>query len=566
MANKKNLFNKIDTNINHLNNKNNKKNVNNIINVKDNNYSIKKIKTEGIKKEELKNINNTHYFLKEFNDDNIKIIISFLKLIQIHVDIELLLKNNNIMRRRITTINNDKLYKLNSLINNYFNTLSNLKKFSPFQDNESKNSKNIQEEINNNNSFLYQKYNIFTFNMLNILFHKCIKLQICSYATLLVCLSHLSYEDIDAMIQSDFDKIIIEISKPLYTIFRIFIMNELKDKYNKILLNNIKIHFFENFNKLNIEDQKINSLKTNELLKNISNNINKCIDSLKTYSNYNLKNTLIKPFGDALNQMLFKIDRITLNKFIYIFLNMILFGELEVNKQKVQNNLESTNNNISKYKFNNKNSFYGGSSIYNNINECPPLLPEINPKYNYTLVLDIDETLVHFFFTSMNGMFFVRPYCFEFLNELNKYYEIVTFTNGMKNYADHILNLLDINDNIIKYRLYRQHVSVTGFSRFKNLTLLGRDLKKTIIIDNLKENFNLQPDNGLFIKSWTSDVNDTQFIDLLDILKNIAISNVNDVRTIIKKINEKLKNNDDLINPYSKISIKKIIEDVKNKY
>ena len=146
---------------------------------------------------------------------------------------------------------------------------------------------------------------------------------------------------------------------------------------------------------------------------------------------------------------------------------MILFGELEVNKQKVQNNLESTNTNISKYKFNNKNSFYGGSSIYNNINECPPLLPEINPKYNYTLVLDIDETLVHFFFTSMNGMFFVRPYCFEFLNELNKYYEIVTFTNGMKNYADHILNLLDINDNIIKYRLYRPHVSVTGFSRFR---------------------------------------------------------------------------------------------------
>ena len=118
----------------------------------------------------------------------------------------------------------------------------------------------------------------------------------------------------------------------------------------------------------------------------------------------------------------------------------------------------------------------------------------------------------------MDGMFFVRPYCFEFLNELNKYYEIVTFTNGMKSYADSILNLLDINDNIIKYRLYRQHVSVTGFSRFKNLTLLGRDLKKTIIIDNLKENFHLQPDNGLYIKSWTSDVNDTQFIDLLDIL------------------------------------------------
>ena len=90
----------------------------------------------------------------------------------------------------------------------------------------------------------------------------------------------------------------------------------------------------------------------------------------------------------------------------------------------------------------------------------------------------MDETLVHSFFTSMNGMLFVRPYCFEFLNELNKYYEIVTFTAGMKNYADNILNLLDINDNIIKYRLYRQHVTIAGFSSYKNLKLLGRDFKK----------------------------------------------------------------------------------------
>ena len=51
----------------------------------------------------------------------------------------------------------------------------------------------------------------------------------------------------------------------------------------------------------------------------------------------------------------------------------------------------------------------------------------------------------------MKGMFFIRPYCFEFLNELNKYYEIVTFTAGIKEYADNILNLLDLNNNIIKY-------------------------------------------------------------------------------------------------------------------
>ena len=78
----------------------------------------------------------------------------------------------------------------------------------------------------------------------------------------------------------------------------------------------------------------------------------------------------------------------------------------------------------------------------------------------------------------------------------------------------------------------------------------------------------LQPDNGLYIKTWTSDVNDTQFIDLLNILKNIAINDVDDVRPIIQAINEKINFNGDLINPYSKINIKKIIDiihDNKNK-
>jgi hypothetical protein len=91
----------------------------------------------------------------------------------------------------------------------------------------------------------------------------------------MVCLSHLSYDDIDSIIQNNFSKIIKEISKPLYTIFRIFIMNELKDKYNKILLNNIRPNFFDNLNKLHLEDRKLYSLKKNELLKIISNDINK---------------------------------------------------------------------------------------------------------------------------------------------------------------------------------------------------------------------------------------------------------------------------------------------------
>ena len=548
-------------------------NLNNLSNIKEDINDSKKLNTEGNlnlinrKKEELNNINEAKYYLKEINEDNKKVLIIFIKLIQIHLDIEILLDNSstNNFRRRITTYTNDKIYKLNNLINNYFNTLSYLQKYSQDQEtninNESRNNK--LDEINNTSVFLYQRYNIFIFNLINNLFHKCIKLQICYYAAFLVSLSQLNIDNIDTMIRTNFEKIIKEISNPLYTLFKIFIMNEIKEKYIKILSNNIKQNFYEKFNKYCNEDKKINCYKKSDILKLISNNINKCIESLKSYSNYNLKNSVIKCFGDAFNQMLFKLERKTLNKFIDIFLYTILFGELEINKQKMQKNLESLIKNNVRSKNNSKNNSYNGSSIKNNINDNPPFLPEINPKYKYTLVLDLDETLVHFFFTTMNGMFFVRPYCFDFLKELNNYYEIVTFTAGIKDYADNILNLLDINDNIIKYRLYRQHVTIAGFSSYKNLRLLGRDLKRIIIIDNLKENFMLQPDNGLYIKTWTSDVNDTQFIDLLNILKNIAINDVDDVRPIIQAINEKINFNGDLINPYSKINIKKIIDDEK---
>ena len=59
---------------------------------------------------------------------------------------------------------------------------------------------------------------------------------------------------------------------------------------------------------------------------------------MKYYSTLNLKYSSIKPFGDALNQLLFSIDRKTLNQFGNIALNTLLFGELEANKSKSMQN------------------------------------------------------------------------------------------------------------------------------------------------------------------------------------------------------------------------------------
>jgi CTD small phosphatase-like protein 2 len=61
----------------------------------------------------------------------------------------------------------------------------------------------------------------------------------------------------------------------------------------------------------------------------------------------------------------------------------------------------------------------------------PPYLPEISDK-EYTLVLDLDETLVHYSIQGTTGQLLIRPYCTEFLEEMFKHYELVVFTAGLQ--------------------------------------------------------------------------------------------------------------------------------------
>ncbi len=79
----------------------------------------------------------------------------------------------------------------------------------------------------------------------------------------------------------------------------------------------------------------------------------------------------------------------------------------------------------------------------------------------YTLVLDLDETLIHYFEEEDTGRFYVRPNCFEFLREMARFYEVVIFTAGMQDYADWVLDQVD-QEGWIKHRLYRQHAIPIG--------------------------------------------------------------------------------------------------------
>ena len=47
-------------------------------------------------------------------------------------------------------------------------------------------------------------------------------------------------------------------------------------------------------------------------------------------------------------------------------------------------------------------------------------------------MLDLDETLVHYFEQGSEGRFLVRPGCDQFLTEMAEIYEIVIFTAAMQ--------------------------------------------------------------------------------------------------------------------------------------
>ena len=191
------------------------------------------------------------------------------------------------------------------------------------------------------------------------------------------------------------------------------------------------------------------------------------------------------------------------------------------------------------YKVDNYEGSILSSIIKNNIEFsnriCPPYIKEQNLK-KYSLVLDLNETLISFKLTTDNqGLVRTRPFLFEFLDSVSKYYEIILFTCSTQNYTDSIVKAIEYNKKYFDYIFYRHHTIVIKNDFVKDLTRIGRPLDSIIIIDNMPQNYRLQKENGINIKSfWGDDSEDTALYDLIPILTNIANQN-EDLRDALEK-------------------------------
>ena len=274
-----------------------------------------------------------------------------------------------------------------------------------------------------------------------------------------------------------------------------------------------------------------------------ANEVNSLVNLCNFYTNQNSE-----VFKKFLNK--FIIDQYKCFHNIYYYLNLMIIK----NKIKSKNIKKNVGNKAKKSlpPFSYKKIQIGIYVYYDNFKILlekdrikEPFLPPIdNTKFTYTLVLDLDETLVHYIEEKDRHYVQVRPFAEYFISEMGKYFELVIFTSAEEEYANIVLKEIDKN-NSISHKLYRRHVEYNNGFCLKDLNKLGRDIKKVCIIDNDKNNFKLHEDNGIEIKDFMGEQDDNELDLLGDLLLTIIESKVDDIRPLIKDINNKIKKIDE---------------------
>ena len=318
-------------------------------------------------------------------------------------------------------------------------------------------------------------------------------------------------------------------------------INKFNQKHLENLISIIDQDLKVKLNKREMNDYDILQLITNNS-KNINNYYKMVIDNI--YGQYYLSNNNNIRFPQCLNNenksnltedellnikssFFFDSYRLLTNynfEDLYEFFNIYLNKKRNLIKnQKLENNFID-NNNIS-----NRNSKRIKLNIIENKIE-KYLLPKIKSNYKYSLVLDLDETLIcikrdnnnkikHDKFNNLMTLI-LRPGLLDFLHKMKKLYELILFSLGTSEYVSPIIKNIEKKEKFFEHILYREHVTYDDNGNFfKNLNLLNRDVKNILIVDDNSKNFKYHKSNGICIKPFYGDLNNDKIT--LKILGNI---------------------------------------------
>ena len=344
-----------------------------------------------------------------------------------------------------------------------------------------------------------------------------------------------------------------------------YIIKKTNEKNEKKDINSINNNYIEEM----IIIRKLQEVIKNELKMNLGQDINEVVvldilkDNFKQIYNYynmiieNIYSNTIE-INDKTNNMSFENNILQKKISYYKFPECLKINILKINDKKksyiisdfFKNALNSIEFNIKDFKnfynlYLNKSSdnlfiqqYFHNKRIYSLI-PCPlishsnsekKIIPPINlEKYNYSLILDLDETLIHLereYYTFnnthniKNKKLTLRPGLINFLEKMKKIYEIILFTFSPNDYADSIIDVIEKDEKYFEYKLYVQNASYNNGKYVKDINDLGRDIKNTIIIeDNINNVHKSNLDNTICIKPFYGECNNEK--NTLQLLGNI---------------------------------------------
>ena len=373
------------------------------------------------------------------------------------------------------------------------------------------------------NSSLCQKFELYfnkSHKSQNVIIYKSIVLMIFSA----ILSYHISFDNSFFHICLDYLAIIININHKTYLLLCEYIINQCKNILNEnIYYQKLLSILKNNLSHLDLKDQDYVKYLTERKYITNKKTIN-FIHEIKYYSFLILKyiKVLLKNLNTSqkgnLDKIFDNINDLSFEEIYYFFLKNIKVKKSYLNLNK----FSPTNPEI----------------------KCPFIKSKLSKKFS--LVLDLDETLISLDRDNTKenkAILKFRPGLLDFLSKMKKFYEIIVFTSATKEYADQIEDVIEQNEKYFEFRLYREHTLSFNNEFIKDISRIGRPLDKILIVDNMPQNYRMQKENGIGIKSFFGDDEEDDALEYLGIILIKIINNFDDVREGISEYKNEIISN-----------------------
>ena len=241
------------------------------------------------------------------------------------------------------------------------------------------------------------------------------------------------------------------------------------------------------------------------------------------------------------NNIYNKLDKYLIN----LNTNEHLINKIKAIQQKY--NKDKNNNNINIDEILNEINIDEDANNINNTTKKYFSLPKPTREtgefdYQFSLFIELDETLVHYYEEGENYFVKVRQSTDEFLKKMHEFCELIIVSTSSKEYTDIILENLNKDKKYIDNAIYKEICESNNIEI--DFRKINRDLKRCIFIcHDIKDFFNAPERNVIELTEFNGEEEDKEILFLLEELMkfNIDTEYVDDIRKIISIIKVILK-------------------------